>query len=33
VALLHNGEIIVVGTPEQVRMNETVQRIYLGEDA
>jgi branched-chain amino acid transport system ATP-binding protein len=31
VTLLHNGEIIVVGTPEQVRMNETVQRIYLGE--
>jgi branched-chain amino acid transport system ATP-binding protein len=31
VALLHNGEVIVVGTPEQVRMNETVQRIYLGE--
>jgi branched-chain amino acid transport system ATP-binding protein len=33
VTLLHNGEIIVVGTPEQVRMNETVQRIYLGEHA
>ena len=33
VILLHNGEIIVVGTPEQVRMNETVQRIYLGEHA
>ncbi|MBW2604007.1 MAG: ABC transporter ATP-binding protein [Deltaproteobacteria bacterium] len=31
VTLLHNGEIVVEGTPEQVRMNETVQRIYLGE--
>jgi branched-chain amino acid transport system ATP-binding protein len=33
VTLLHNGEIIVVGPPEQVRMNETAQRIYLGEHA
>ena len=33
VTLLHNGEIIVVGTPKQVRMNETAQRIYLGEHA
>ena len=31
VALLHNGEIVVEGTPEQVRMNEMAQRIYLGE--
>jgi branched-chain amino acid transport system ATP-binding protein len=31
VTLLHHGEIIVAGTPEQVRMNETAQRIYLGE--
>lgn len=31
VTLLHNGEKVVEGTPEQVRMNETVQRIYLGE--
>lgn len=31
VTLLHNGEIVVQGTPEQVRMNDTVQRIYLGE--
>lgn len=30
VTLLHRGEIIVEGTPEQVRMNETAQRIYLG---
>ena len=31
VTLLHNGEKVIEGTPEQVRMNETVQRIYLGE--
>jgi len=31
VTLLHRGEIIVEGTPEQVRMNETARRIYLGE--
>jgi len=31
VTLLHHGEIIVAGTPEQVRMNETAKRIYLGE--
>jgi branched-chain amino acid transport system ATP-binding protein len=31
VTLLHQGEVIVEGTPEQVRMNETAQRIYLGE--
>lgn len=31
VTLLHNGEKVVEGTPEQVRMNKTVQRIYLGE--
>jgi branched-chain amino acid transport system ATP-binding protein len=31
VTLLHHGEIIVAGTPEQVRINETAQRIYLGE--
>ena len=31
VFLLHHGEIIVEGTPEQVRTNEAAQRIYLGE--
>ena len=30
VTLLHRGEIIVEGTPDQVRMDETAQRIYLG---
>jgi len=31
VTLLHRGEIIVQGTPEEVRGNETAQQIYLGE--
>ena len=29
--LLHRGEIIVQGTPEEVRANETAQKVYLGE--
>ena len=31
VTMLHRGEIIVEGTPEEVRVNKTAQRIYLGE--
>ncbi len=31
VTLLHRGEKIVEGSPLEVRQNETVQRIYLGE--
>jgi branched-chain amino acid transport system ATP-binding protein len=31
VTLLHRGEVIVAGTPEQVRASETAQKIYLGE--
>ncbi len=31
VTLLHRGEIIVAGTPEQVRTNEMAQSVYLGE--
>ena len=31
VTLLDRGEIIVEGTPEEVRDNETAQKIYLGE--
>lgn len=31
VTLLNRGEIIIAGTPEQVRMNEAAQSIYLGE--
>ena len=29
--LLHRGEIVVSGTPEAVRANETAQKVYLGE--
>ena len=29
--LLHRGEIILQGTPEEVRANETAQKVYLGE--
>lgn len=31
ITVLHRGEVVVEGTPEQVRKNEIVQRIYLGE--
>ncbi len=31
VTLLHRGQIIVQGTPEEVRQNEMAQKIYLGE--
>ena len=31
VVLLHRGEIIIEGSPEQVRDNKTAQQIYLGE--
>lgn len=29
--LMHRGEIVVTGTPEEVRSNATAQRVYLGE--
>jgi branched-chain amino acid transport system ATP-binding protein len=29
--LMHRGEIVVQGTPEEVRANETAQKVYLGE--
>lgn len=31
ITLLHRGEIIVRGRPDEIRNNEQVQRIYLGE--
>jgi len=31
--VLHQGTIIAQGTPEEVRANETAQKIYLGEEA
>ena len=32
IRVMHMGEIIAEGTPEEVRANEQVQRIYLAED-
>ena len=31
--VLHQGAIIAEGRPEEVRANEMVQKIYLGEEA
>jgi len=31
--VLHQGSIIAEGSPEEVRKNETAQKVYLGEDA
>ncbi|MCC7015935.1 MAG: ABC transporter ATP-binding protein [Rhodospirillales bacterium] len=33
VMLLHHGEFIVEGTPEEIRANPSAQKIYLGEHA
>jgi len=33
ITVLHQGEIIADGTPEEVRGNEKAQRVYLGEEA
>jgi len=30
--VLHQGSIIAAGSPQEVRSNETVQKIYLGEE-
>jgi branched-chain amino acid transport system ATP-binding protein len=30
IAVLHQGRIIAVGTPDEVRSNEEVRRVYLG---
>jgi len=29
--LLHRGQIVLQGTPDEVRANETAQKVYLGE--
>lgn len=33
VSLLHRGELLFTGSPQEVRQNPTVQRIYLGEQS
>jgi branched-chain amino acid transport system ATP-binding protein len=30
VTCLHNGQVLVEGTPDAIRANESVQEIYLG---
>jgi branched-chain amino acid transport system ATP-binding protein len=30
VTMMHNGSVLVEGTPEEIRANETVHELYLG---
>jgi branched-chain amino acid transport system ATP-binding protein len=30
VTMMHDGRVIVEGTPEQIRADETVHKLYLG---
>jgi branched-chain amino acid transport system ATP-binding protein len=30
VTMMHNGTVLVEGTPEEIRANETVHELYLG---
>ena len=30
VTMMHNGSVLVEGTPDQIRANETVHELYLG---
>lgn len=32
IRVMHQGRIIAQGKPEEVKANEEVQRIYLGEE-
>jgi branched-chain amino acid transport system ATP-binding protein len=29
--VLHHGELLAEGTPAEIRQNETVKRVYLGQ--
>jgi ABC-type branched-subunit amino acid transport system ATPase component len=31
VTVLHDGSVIVEGTPEEISANDLVQKVYLGE--
>jgi branched-chain amino acid transport system ATP-binding protein len=30
VTMMHDGEVVLEGTPDEIRASQTVQRIYLG---
>ena len=30
ITVLHEGEVIARGSPQEIRANETVRRVYLG---
>ncbi|MCX7316810.1 MAG: ABC transporter ATP-binding protein, partial [Hyphomicrobiales bacterium] len=29
--VLHHGELLAEGTPDEIRRNDTVKRVYLGQ--
>jgi branched-chain amino acid transport system ATP-binding protein len=31
ILVLHHGELLAEGTPQEVRRNEAVKRVYLGQ--
>ena len=31
VTMMHNGSVLVEGTPEEIRANQTVHELYLGQ--
>jgi branched-chain amino acid transport system ATP-binding protein len=33
VTMMHEGEVVIDGTPDEIRASPTVQRIYLGSAA
>jgi branched-chain amino acid transport system ATP-binding protein len=33
ILVLHHGELLAEGTPDEIRRDETVKRVYLGQRA
>jgi branched-chain amino acid transport system ATP-binding protein len=31
ILVLHHGELLAEGTPQEVRQNDSVKRVYLGQ--